>query len=115
MEIPTSQEVYQSQENLVQGLLRIGATRVYSNYWTCNILTFLSQEKVICSALDEHLNPGYDRYLPYRYIVRAASHPAYIFSPGTPEAVAMQQRAHSAGAHYRLYLLEGYLVYQSIT
>jgi 4-amino-4-deoxy-L-arabinose transferase-like glycosyltransferase len=112
MQIPTDQAVYQYQETLVQDLLHVGATRVYSDYWTCNVLTFLSQEKIICSALDDHLNPGYDRYLPYRFIVRAAPRPTYIFPPGTPQAEAMKQRVRIASSHYRAYIFEGYLVYQ---
>jgi hypothetical protein len=111
MAISTAQAVYQKQETLVQDLLHVGATRVYSDYWTCNILTFLSQEHIICSALDEHLNPGYDRYLPYRYIVRAAPRPAYIFPAGTLQAKAMEQRVLSGNAHYRQLIFEGYVVY----
>jgi hypothetical protein len=114
-QIPTTRAVHASQEALVQDLLQIGATRVYSNYWTCNILTYLSREKIICSALDEHLNPGYDRYPPYRSIVRAAPLPTYIFSPGTSEAEAMQQRVSQAASRYRRYTFEGYLVYQQVT
>ncbi len=114
LQIPTAQAAYQYQETLVQDLLRVGATRVYSDYWTCNNLTFLSQERIICSALDEHLNPGYDRYLPYRFIVRAAPRPTYIFPPGTPQAEAMKQRVRLARSHYRAYIFEGYLVYQVI-
>ena len=114
MEIPVAQAVYQYQETLVQDLWGIGATRVYSDYWTCNNLTFLSQEKIICSALDEHLNPGYDRYLPYRFVVRAAPRPTYVFPPGTQQVEAMKQRVRLASSHYREYSFEGYLVYQVI-
>jgi hypothetical protein len=114
MQIPTAQAVYQYQETLVQDLLHVGATRVYADYWTCNTLTFLSQEKIICSVLDEHLNPGYDRYLPYRFIVRAAPRPTYVFPPGTQQAEAMKQRVLLASFHYRAYIFEGYLVYQVI-
>jgi len=112
MEIPPARAAYQQQEALVQDLLHVGATRVYADYWTCNVLTFLSREKIICSALDEHLNPGYDRYLPYRFIVRAAPRPAYVFAPGTQQAEAMKQRVRLASSHYRAYIFEGYLIYQ---
>ena len=114
IQIPTAQAVYPHQETLVQDLLQVGATRVYSDYWTCNVLTFLSQEKIICSALDERLNPGYDRYLPYRFIVRATPHPTYVFLPNTKQAEAMQQRVLLASSHYRRYIFEGYVVYQVI-
>ena len=113
LEIPTAQQVYRRDEAVVQDLLRIGATRIYSEYWTCNVLTFLSHEKIICSALDESLKPGYDRYLPYRFIVRATPHPTYIFPIGTQQAEAIQQRMRSTSGRYRYYTFEGYIVYQT--
>lgn len=112
LQIPSAQAEYQSKEAVVQDLLHIGATRVYSDYWTCNVLTFLSHEKIICSALDESLNPGYDRYTPYRSIVRAAPNPTYIFPTTIPQARAMQQRVAQASSQYRQYSFEGYVVYQ---
>ena len=35
---------------LVQDLLKIGAARIYSEYWTRNRLTFHSREQIICSV-----------------------------------------------------------------
>jgi hypothetical protein len=113
LELPTAQDVYRRDEAVVQDLLRIGATRVYSDYWTCNVLTFLSHEKIICDALDTNLNPGYDRYLPYRAIVRAAPLPTYIFPLGTQQATAIRQRVGQAADRYRYYTFEGYIVYQA--
>lgn len=112
VQIPSAQAEYQSKEAVVQDLLHIGATRVYSDYWTCNVLTFLSREKIICSALDESLNPGYDRYTPYRSIVRAAPYPTYIFPTTIPQARAIQQRVAQSSSQYRQYSFEGYIVYQ---
>ena len=115
LQIPTAQAMYQYQETLVQDLQQVGATRVYSDYWTCNVLTFLSQEKIICSALDEQLNPGYDRYLPYRYSVRADSHPFFVFSLGSKQVDLLKRRMLESNVHYRQYLFEGYMVYQTMS
>ena len=93
-------------------LLQIGATRIYSEYWTCNRLTFHSQEKIICSALDERLKPGFDRYLPYRSIVQAAPHPAYAFPLTSKQAEVLKERISSSDPHYRHYIFDGYVVYQ---
>lgn len=116
MEVPAAQVAYQQQQKLIQDLEHVGATRVYSDYWTCNWLTFQSQEKVICSVLDDQLKPGFDRYLPYRSIVRAAPRPAYIFSlnsaSGQKQAQALQLRIASSSTHYRQYTFDGYVVYQ---
>ncbi len=111
-EIPAAQAAYHSEETLIQDLLRIDATRIYSEYWTCNRLTFHSQEKIICSELDEQLNPGFERYLPYRSIVRAAPHPTYVFPLNSPQAKVLKQLIPSSDPHYRQYIFEGYVVYQ---
>lgn len=112
--IPEAQAFYRDQEFLVQKLQDLGATRIYSEYWTCNRLTFQSQEKIICSALDTDLRPGFDRYPPYRAIVHAAPHPAYVFPRGTQQVSALDQRlANDASfrATYQRLVYEGYVLY----
>jgi len=111
-EIPEAQAAYHSEETLIQDLMKIGATRIYSEYWTCNRLTFHSQEKIICSELDEHLKPSFERYLPYRSIVRAAPHPTYVFPLNSPQAEVLKQHISISDPHYRQYIFEGYVVYR---
>ena len=111
-EIPAAQAAYHSEEILIQDLMKIGATRIYSEYWTCNRLTFHSQEKIICSELDEHLKPGFERYLPYRSIVRTAPHPTYVFPLNSPQAEVLKQHIPSSDPDYRQYIFEGYVVYR---
>ena len=111
-EVPVAQAVYSQEGALVQDLLHIGATRIYSEYWTCNRLTFRSKERIICSALDEQLKPGFDRYLPYRALVRATAHPAYVFPLHSAQSAALQREMLASSGHYRHYVFEGYDVYQ---
>lgn len=111
--IPATQAAYKQEGTLVQDLLKIGATRIYSEYWTCNHLIFRSREQIICSVLDDQLQPGFDRYMPYRSIVRAAPHPTYIFPPGSKSADILKHQMQSTSTHYREYTFEGYLVYQT--
>jgi len=113
-DIPAVQSAYQQEGALVQDLLKIGATRIYSEYWTCNRLTFRSREQIICSVLDDQLNPGFDRYMPYRFIVRAAPHPTYVFPLGSKQADILNHQMQSLSTPYRKYTFEGYLVYQII-
>jgi hypothetical protein len=113
-EIPAAQAAYQQEDILVQDLIHIGATRIYSEYWTCNRLTFQSQEQIICSVLDDQLKPGFDRYMPYRFIVRAASHPTYVFPLGSKQADVLKRHALGSNVHYREYVFEEYMVYQVI-
>ncbi len=110
--VAVAEAAYNQEGALVQDLLRVGATRIYSEYWTCNRLTFRSQEQIVCSALDEQLKPGFDRYLPYRSIVRAAAHPAYVFPLHSQQSLVVQRELLTKG-HYRHYVFEGYDVYQS--
>ncbi|RAQ94586.1 hypothetical protein A4R35_03505 [Thermogemmatispora tikiterensis] len=122
--IPASQADYQRRLTLIHDLETIGATRVYSEYWTCNWLVFLSQERIICSVLDAELHPGFNRYEPYRLIVERAPSPAYVFpvADGLLDATTGRRQASffqhhvlvSPGATqtYRLYQFVGYLVYQ---
>jgi len=112
--IPAAQVAYQQEGALVQDLLKIHATRIYSEYWTCNRLTFRSQEQIICSVLDNQLKPGFDRYVPYRSIVRAAPHPTYLFPLGSEPADVLKHQMQSSSKKYRVYTFEGYLVYQMI-
>jgi len=113
-EIPATQAAYQREDNLVQDLIHIGATRIYSEYWTCNRLTFHSREQIICSVLDDQLKPGFDRYMPYRFIVRAATHPAYVFRLGSKQADVLKYQMLVSKTHYRESVFEGYIVYQVI-
>lgn len=112
--IPGAQVAYQQEGALVQDLLKIHATRIYSEYWTCNRLTFRSREQIICSVLDDQLKPGFDRYLPYRSIVRAAPHPTYVFPLGSKPADVLKHQMQTSSTKYREYTFEGYLVYQMI-
>ncbi len=112
-EIPSAQAYYNQQNALVQKLLSLGATRIYSEYWTCNRLTFQSQEKIICSALDNGLNPGFDRYIAYRQIVGAAPNPAYIFPVGMPQVAAFDagMRNGTIAPNYRRMIFQNYVIY----
>jgi hypothetical protein len=112
LQMPTTQARYAEQQSLVRDLQQVGATRLYSDYWTCNILIFLSNEKIICSAVETNMAPAQDRYLPYRLIVQATPHPSYIFASASPQARILQQRAAADPAHYRVYRFFEYVVYQ---
>jgi hypothetical protein len=111
-EIPSTQVAYQKEDTFVQDLIHIGATRIFSEYWTCNRLTFHSREQIICSVLDEQLKPGFDRFMPYRFIVRAASHPVYVFPLGSKQVDALKHQMLVSNMRYREYVFEGYIVYQ---
>jgi hypothetical protein len=89
---------------LAATLERFGIDRVYSEYWTCNLLTFATSERVICAVVDDDLKPGFDRYPPYRRAVEAAGRPAYVTRAGTPMDARLRDSGFSiAVADYRVY------------
>jgi hypothetical protein len=114
METSDAQRFDQQQNQVVQKLLDLGATRIYSEYWTCNRLMFQSNEKIICSVLNGNLRAGQDRYQPYHSIVRADAHPAYVFPLGVPQVTAIatkwkkDKQFHST---YQQLTFEGYMIY----
>lgn len=105
-DIPRAQRALASQEDLTQRLLHVGATRLYTDYWTCYRIIFQSQEKVLCAVLLHH-----DRYQPYVDAVQATPHPAFLFPLGSPDALyfAQQQKKHPT---YRHFIFDGYELYQ---
>lgn len=111
-DMPVGEANYAHYDHMVQSLLRIGATRIYSDYWTCNNLTFRSQEQIICAALDDQLQPGFDRYLPYRAIVKAAPDPVYVLAAGTLQERNFEQRMRDNPSAYQRFNVEGYVIYQ---
>ena len=104
----------EQQFALVHDLLRVGATRIYSDYWTCDRIIFQSNEQITCSVVDEQLQPGYDRYLPYRAIVTASPHPAYVFPLNSPQASAFAHKVVASDGYYQNFIFDGYVVYQPV-
>jgi hypothetical protein len=88
---------------------------IYSDYWTCDRIVFQSREGILCSALKERLEPGHNRYFPYRDAVRADPYAAYVFHAGTLPDRTFAQRMGTGRSSYRNYqrlVLYGYAVYR---
>jgi len=111
-DIPNAQAAYNRQEALIHDLLHIGATRIYTDYWTCNRLIFQSNEQIICSNLDENLKPALDRYAPYKEIVKAAPGTTYVFLSDSPQVTAIERIVQERHLSYRRYVFDGYVVYR---
>ncbi len=106
--VPSAQTTYQQDQQLVHDLEQRGIVRFYSDYWTCDRLSFLSQEQIICSVVDINLHPGLNRYTPYMAIVAAAPRAPYVFLIGSFTAAADHNPALE---HYQRVVLDGYVVY----
>jgi hypothetical protein len=121
-EIPDVRASGQRQDALINRLLRDKATHIYSDYWTCDRIAFLSREQIICASLDAHLDlyynrytpldPYRNRYTPYFSIVKADPNAAYVFLSGSAQAVAIAKQEAVSGNHYRRFVFEGYVIDQ---
>jgi hypothetical protein len=112
-DIPDAQQTYMQQENLVQSLSRIGATRIYSEYWTCNLLIFQSNEHILCSDLDASLTPAFDRYHPYTIAVHQGSVSTYVFQRGAAQLTSIENRLQQSHIAYQRYVFGNYIVYRT--
>ncbi len=113
-EIPTVQAYNQQQNTLIQGLLRIKATHIYTDYWTCDSIAFLSREQIICASVDSQmrLQPRYNRYAPYVPIVKADPKSAYVFTIQAGQIHAIAERMALLSGHYKQFIFGDYVVYQ---
>ena len=90
------------------------ATHIYSDYWTCNRVIFQSNERIICSSLDEQLQPQENRYPPYETIVEHDPQAAYVFPLGSPQAQTFAQHLTKGNVQYKHVEIDSYVVYQPI-
>jgi hypothetical protein len=113
-EIPTAQAVNQQQNALVRDLLRIKATHIYTDYWTCDRLVFIANEQIICAVVYDNLKDARTRPPHYYSIVKADPHSALVYLVGSGQANAAAERvAHSTG-QFRRFVFDGYVVYQPV-
>lgn len=113
-DVPHVQALNQQEGELVNDLLSHHVTRMYSVYWTCDLVMFLSNERIICSAVQAvhgKLAPGQNRYPPYTTIVQQDTQADYVLPVGSPEAAAFAQQVASSGHHYQHIIFDGYILF----
>ncbi len=111
---PPSSSVAQQQQALADTLLRLHLRHIYSEYWTCDLVSFLTKEQVICSVLDANLNPGVNRYAPYVPIVAGDPAAAYIFPINSSQAQAFARKAAQSSRRYHVMQFDNYILFQPI-
>jgi hypothetical protein len=100
---------------LIEALDRLGATRVYSDYPTCNRLSYLTGERMVCAVIRDDLHRGKDRYEPFRREVDAAPHPTYAIPADSPMRRAFEDELVGQGMTAEARDAAGYRIYQPIT
>lgn len=113
--VPSIQALNQQDIVVTHDLSQAGITHIYSDYWTCDRLIFLTQEHLICGVVDDATTgPGLNRYAPYYTEVQADPHSAYIFVAGSSYVSAFEQRIAATHARYHELEFDGYVVYVPI-
>lgn len=110
-QLPLAQASSAGQQALISRLVQMGATHIYTDYDDCNRLAFLSNERIVCAVLDDGLQPGLDRYFPYRAQVASAPHPFYMFPIGSVQAFLLEQKATQQHITYMRFVIGSYVVY----
>ena len=110
--IPVAQRENRYDTALVQDLLKMGVTHIYTDYWTCDRVAFESTERIICSVVDERLQYGRNRYTPYTPIVKADPKAAWVFPLDSQQAHAFASKAIAMHHPYRSRVKDGYVIYQ---
>jgi hypothetical protein len=113
LDMPRANADYQRYNNLAQDLVSSGITHVYTDYWTCNKLAFISQERVICGVINNQLGPSHNRDPRYYALVSYDPHAAYIYQTGGLLPTELQGIANDP-SYYRQLQFDGYTVYVPI-
>ncbi|GER90862.1 hypothetical protein KDW_50240 [Dictyobacter vulcani] len=90
--VPTDQATYNQQQQIVNKLQMMHVRYFYTDYWTCNNLIFLSNEKLICGVVNPDLTNGFNRYTPYLQAVQRIDHPVYVFPRGLGQNKELEER-----------------------
>jgi hypothetical protein len=96
------------EAGLASALRMQGVHYAAAQYWLAYRLTFLSDEDPVIVPL----NPGQDRYQPYRDGFAAAPVVAYVFHPSEPRATPepVEEKLRAAGTPYRREEISGFTV-----
>jgi hypothetical protein len=116
-EFPATQAYNGQEDDLIANLQRIDATHIYTEYWTCDRIAFVSQEKIICAVVADNLQLTHNRYYKYYTIVQADPHSAYVFPIDSFDehmASIIIKNINIVSQNFRRFVFDGYVVYQPV-
>ena len=113
-DLSSSQQANQQQDEFIARLEQMGITHMYSDFWTCNRIAFVSQEKIICGVTDSALIPGHNYYAPYYTIVHADPHSAYVYTYDIFQKADLLHKADRLGHGFRRFVFAGYIIYRPV-
>jgi hypothetical protein len=113
--VPMYHERADEHRELVAALRRLGITRVYSEYWTCNRISFDTRERIVCAVLTPTMTPGMDRRAAFGEQVRAAATPAFAFPTGSPTDTAFAHLLATTAVPATVTVTRAHRIYQPAT
>ncbi len=113
-EIPRTQLQNQRMADLRQTLEKIGATHIYTDYWSCDNTAFLSDEHIVCAVMEINLQVWtiHNRYPPYAAAVTSDARATYVFPDSSQQLVTLEHKLAHSKTHYRVIKQDGYTIYQ---
>ncbi len=113
-EIPAAQAANRHEADLIQQVEKMGITHLYTDYWSCDNMAFLSDEHLICSVVDNNLQPSHNRVPNYQNIVGSDTCAAYVFPTTATQLQALLRKVALAPKHYRHVVADNYSIYQPL-
>ena len=113
-EVPAIRAANQREADLIHGLMSHGVTHVYTDYWSCDSMAFLSNEQIICGVIDGNLQFSHNRVPRYIALVSGDTRAAYVLPMGSSQLSLFERKVAKAPGRYRHYILSGYVVYQPV-
>ncbi|QBD78479.1 hypothetical protein EPA93_21780 [Ktedonosporobacter rubrisoli] len=112
-ELPSTRLANQQDDELIKNLLHIGASHIYTDYWTCNKIAFESKEQIICGVIDNALQPSHNRDAQYYTLVKSDPRSAYVFQANAQNPAVLKKVAEEP-EKYRRFAFNGYVIYQPL-
>jgi hypothetical protein len=120
-EVPGVQAHNQHDYDLIEDLAHLNITHIYTDYWTCDKIAFMSNDSLTCVVVDGSLLPTYNRYRGYIPAVTSDPHAAYAFpsdssyaAPTGQHVSYVENKSASMGIKYERFVLDGYVVYRPL-
>jgi MFS family permease len=110
--VPKEQMQNQQEVTLVQTIMSMGVKHVYSDFWTCDNLIFISRTRILCNTTDEHMKPDGSRYHPFGREVLTDPKADYIFPINSPHAQACKKFLTERDIKYQRYEINNYVIYR---
>ncbi len=110
--VPSERTQNQQESALVQTMMQLGVKHVYSDFWTCDNIIFISKAQVLCDTTNEYMKPSGSRYQPFGLAVLADPKADYMFPINSPHAKACGQFLAKHEKKYQRYEINNYVIYR---